>query len=100
MLTGCWQDRSCQQPVNSWYMSCVYVDWLLAGSILPTASQHKRINLCNFDFWFIRRAVLDRSIYVLMYSKIYCNVGFPQSTATFAKLAITNMNTYFHNFKP
>ena len=34
---------------GNWYMSCVYVDWLLAGStsILPTASQHKRMTCTN-----------------------------------------------------
>ena len=32
-----------------WYVSCVYIDWLLAGSItiLPTASQHKRMTYIN-----------------------------------------------------
>jgi len=30
MLTGCWQDRD--EIYTNWYMSCVYVDWLLAGS--------------------------------------------------------------------
>jgi len=33
MLTGCWEDRD----------GTLYVDWLLAGSILPTASQNKVI---------------------------------------------------------
>jgi len=32
---------------SNWYMSCVYVDWLLARSILPTASQHKRMTYAN-----------------------------------------------------
>ena len=33
MLTGCWQDRDGTPRIySSWYMSCVYVDWLLAES--------------------------------------------------------------------
>jgi len=33
-------------------------------------------HLCDFDFWFIRRAVLVWSIYVLKYSRIYYDVAF------------------------
>ena len=33
MLTGCWQDRDGTPCIySSWYVSCVYVDCLLAGS--------------------------------------------------------------------
>jgi len=34
---------------SSWYISCVYVDWLSAGSewILPKASQHKCMTYTN-----------------------------------------------------
>ena len=32
---------------SNWYMSCIYVDWLLAGLILPTASQQKGMTQAN-----------------------------------------------------
>jgi len=31
----------------------VYVDWLLAGSILPTAGQHKRMTYTNYCIYTV-----------------------------------------------
>ena len=52
---------------NNWYMSCVYVDWLLAGFILilPTASQHKRMTYTNFCIY----TAVQASLYVMAHAQ-------------------------------
>jgi hypothetical protein len=54
MLTGCWQDRDGPVYVD-WLLAdrdgTLYVAWLLAGSVLPTAGQHKGMthtNCCTY----------------------------------------------------